>query len=228
MGKPVARARCTCTIDWGRVLAEGRDDADTLIVEVENGGCLELCIADNRAVSSARYIVIEGVHSRPQASPWTDYTLKWPRQNPPRVTGTIRALLGSCPNLQFLEMRSIEYAVDWAGLELADSLQSINIWDFEDLTSQIRFPKNCVVDLQGLVTHYTRDPNAVLKFLTCALTDCTKWDWNIGYYDRAHQLMLATLKAIKHQNVHVHGQEHKQLDIAMHVTPYPPSETELE
>ena len=92
-------------------------------------------------------------------------------------------------------------------------------------TSQIRFPKNCVVDLHGLITHYTRDPDAVLTFLTCALAQCTKWAWTIGYYDTAHQSMLATLK---HQDVQRQGHDQEQLDIAMHVTPNPPSETELD
>lgn len=227
-GMPLARVRVkrAHTIDWGALLAEGRADADTLIIEVENGGCLELCTADNTVASAARYIVIEG-QSRPRASPWTGYKLQWPQQHPPRVIGAIRSLLGTCPNLQFLELRCCEYAVDWADLDAADSLQSIDLWDFEDLTCQIRFPKNCVVNLHGLATHYKRDPDAVMTFLTCALAVCTEWAWNIGYYDTAHQSMLATLKAIKRQNVQGQGRDQEQLDLTMHVTPNPPNETEL-
>lgn len=195
------RVQSACTIDWGGVLAEGRGDADTLIVDVESNGCLELHIANNCVVSSAKYVVIQGVRSRPQASPWTDYRLQWPQQPPPRVTGSIRALLGICPNLQFLEMRCCEYEIDWHGLDASDSLQSINLWDYEDLTNQIRFPKNCVVDLQGLVTHYKHNPDAVMTYLICALAKCEKWTWNICYYDAAHQSMLAALKVVKLQDV---------------------------
>ena len=225
MGLPVARAqvRRGCTLDWDGVLADDRNVADTLFVEMESGGCLELSTTVNQVVSSTRYVVIEGVQ-QPQASPWTDYKMQWPQQPPPRVTGSIRALLETYPKLQFLEMRCCEYAVDWDGLDSADSIQSITLWDFEDLTSQIRFPKNCIVDLQGLVTHYTRNPEAVFTFMGCAIEKCTKWVWNIGYYDKVHQSMLSALKVLKHQDVGRQRHDQEQLDIAIHVTPNPPRE----
>ena len=228
---------------WGGMVAESHADADTLIVEVECGGCLDLELStdENCVELSARYVVIEGVQSqhdashwtgcklsKRDASHWTGYKPRWPQQPPPRVTGAIRCLLKTCPKLEFLDMRCCEYAVDWTGLGAADSLRHIEISEFEDLTSRITFPRNCVVDLHGLVTHYRRDPNAVLAFLQNALAECTKWAWNIGYYDHVHVSMLATLKALKHQYVSREGCDKEHLDMTMHVTPNPPSKSELD